>query len=114
MSTYTVDAKELEGVILSFKARPDTSFLVFHHTLNSVYGVDLNATDFNFLFDDVPTNDLIELYNDVPKRLLDYMIQHIKTESELVGTRSKTDQVEKLFKTTQLRYQMNTEKCMYF
>ena len=74
MATYTVDAKELEGIIICFKACPDTSFPVLHYTLNSVYGVDLYETDFHFLFDDVPTNDLIELYKDAPKRLLDYMI----------------------------------------
>ena len=99
MATLTVNAKELDGVILRFRAHPNTFFPVLHHTLNSVYGIDLYATDFHFLFKDVPTNGLTELYKDTPKRLLNYMITHIQTESRYVGTRSKIEQVAKLFKS---------------
>ena len=42
------------------------------------------------------------------------MITHIKTESGSIGTRSKTDQVEKLFKTIMMSYKMNNDKYMYF
>ena len=81
MATYTINAKVLEGVILRFQAQPDTSFPVLYHTLNSVYDADLYETDFHFIFDDVPTNDLTEFCKDAPKRLLNHMITHIKTES---------------------------------
>ena len=114
MATYTVAANELEGVILCFCSHHEASVPIIHHTLNVVYGVDLYATDFHFLFDDVPTNGQTELHKDAPKSLLDYIINHIKTESGLVGTRSKTNKVEELFKTTQLSYQMNSGTIMNF
>ena len=81
MAIYTVDAKELEGIILCFQAHPNTSFPILHHTLNSVYGVDLYETQFHFLCHNVPTNRLTELYKDAPKQLLNHMIIHIQTES---------------------------------
>ena len=114
MTTYTVAGNGLEGVIVQFQAHPSPSFPVLHHTLNSVYDVDLYENDFHFLFDDVPTNGQTELYKDTPKQLLDYMISQIKTESRSVGTRSKTDKVETLFKTMQLRYKMNNGQHVSF
>ena len=114
METYTVEAKELEGVISGFRPHHESSVPVIHHTFNAVYSVDLYETDFHFLFDDVPTNIQTELYKDVPKHLLDYMIDPIKTESESVGTRCKLDKIEKLFGNMQLSYQTSTGKIMNF
>ena len=105
-TTYTVAANDLEGVIIRFAPHPNTSFPFLHHTLNDVYGLDLHETDFHFLFDDVANNQQTELYKDAPKRLLEHMIDHIATESGSKGTRSKTDKVEKLFKTMKLSYKM--------
>ena len=114
MATYTINAKELEGVILCFRAHPNTTFPVLHHTLNSLYGVYLYETDFHFLFYDVPTNGLTKLYKDAPKRLLNHLITHIQKRSESIGTRSKTDQVEKLFKTIQLTCTTKNNKVIHF
>ena len=105
MTTYTVDKKALEGVIFRFQAQPDTSFPVLHHTLNSVYGVDLYETDFHFLFDDFTANGQTELYKNAPKQLLDYMIDHIKTKLG-ASTRGNTAQVQKLFEEMLLSYKM--------
>ena len=114
MTTYTIAVNDLEGVIIRFQAHPNPSFPFFRHTLNSIYCVDLYDTDFHFLFDVVPTNEHTELFKDAPKQLLDYMIGHIKTESGSVGTQSKTDKVETLFKTIQLSYKMQNNRVMIF
>ena len=113
MTTYTVAANNLEGVIVRFQVHPNPAFLFLHHTLNSVYGVDLYETDFYFLFDDVTTNGQTELHKDASKRLLDYMITHILTESGAT-TRGETEKVEKLFKTMLLSYKMSNGKHSYF
>ena len=78
-TTYTVAANNLEGVIIQFAPHPVTDFPFLHHTLNGVYGVDLYETDFHFPFSDITANGQKELYKDTPKRLLAYMINHIKT-----------------------------------
>ena len=99
MTTYTIAANDLEGVIVRFQPHCNPSSPFLHHTLNSVYGVDLFGSDFYFLFDDVPTNGQTELYKDTPHRLMDYMFGHIRAESGSIGTQTKTDKVETSFKT---------------
>ena len=84
-----------------------------HHTLNTVYDVDLYETDFHFIFNDVPKNGLTELYKDTPERLKAYMSTHIKTESGATS-RSETDKVEALFKLIQISYQLSTDKLVHF
>ena len=99
-TTYTVAANDLQEVIIRFAPHPITDFPFLHHTLNGVYGVDLYETDFHFLFSDIAANGLTELYKDAPKRLLAYMINHIKTVSAAAsgtGTRSNTAKVDELF-----------------
>ena len=64
MATYTVEAKELEGVIFCFRAHHEASIPVIHHTFNAVYGIDLYEIDSHFIFKDVATNRLTELYKD--------------------------------------------------
>ena len=66
-ATYTVAAIELEGVILHFQPHHETYVPVIHQTFHTVYGVDLYEIDFHFIFDDIPTNGLTELYNNAPK-----------------------------------------------
>ena len=114
MTTYTVAANNLEGVIVRFQVHPNPAFLFLHHTLNSVYGVDLYETDFYFLFDDVTTNGQTEFHKDAPKRLLDYMIGHIKKESGSVGTRSMTKKVDNFFKSMLMSYKTKNGKYVYF
>ena len=100
-TTYTVAANHLEGVIIRFAPHPVIDFPFLHHTLNGVYGVDLYETDFHFLSSDFATNGQTELYKDAPKRLLVYMINHIKTVSAAsvsgTGTRSNATKVDELF-----------------
>lgn len=114
MATYTVATKGLEGVILLIQPHYDASLPVLHHTFNAVYGVDLYETEFHFIFDDVPTNELTELYKNALKQLLDHMIIHIMTKSGSIGTGSKMDKVEKLFKTMQLSYKMHNGTYVFF
>ena len=103
MSTYTVAANDLEDVILRFQRHHEASVPVLHQTFNAVYGVDLYEDEFHFIFDDVPTNGQTELYKDASKRLKDYMITRIKTESKSVS-RSETEKVDDMFQTMQLCY----------
>ena len=109
MTTYNVAANDLEGVIVRFAPHPNPSFSFLHHTLNAVYGIDLYETDFYFLFHDVTANGQTELYKDAPKRLLDYMIAHIKTESA-ASTRAETEKVEKSFEIMLLSYKTKDKK----
>ena len=113
MATYTVAANDLEGVIIRFTPHPNTAFLFLHHTLNGVYGVDLYELDFHFLFDDFTANGQTELYKDAPKRLLDYLIDHIKTKSG-ASTRGNTAQVQKLFEEMLLSYKMKNGQVISF
>ena len=115
MATYTVNAKELQGVVLCFQYHHDTvKFPYIHRTLNTVYGLDLYETECEFIFHDDPTNGLTELYMDSPQRLLDHTITHIQTESGATSTRSETNKVDKLFKTMLLIYKKANEAYVYF
>ena len=112
-TTYTVAVNDLEGVIVLFAPYPNPAFSFLHHTLNSVYGVDLYETDFHFLFDDITTNQQTKLYKDAPQWLLDYMIDHIKVKSG-ASYRGNTAQVQALFENVLLSYRMKTNKIMHF
>ena len=113
MTTYTVAANDLEGVAIRFQAHPNPDFPYLYHTLNSVYSVDLYEIDFHFLFNDVTANGQTELYKDAPKRLLEYMIAHIKTESG-ASIRAEMEKIEKLFETMLLSYKMKHCNIMFF
>ena len=117
-TTYAVAANDLEGVIIQFDPHPVTDFLFLHHTLNGVYGVDLYDTDFHFLFSDIATNGQTELYRDAPKRLLAYMINHIKSVSAAAatgtGTRSNGAKVDELFGKMLFSYQTKANKTINF
>ena len=96
MTTHIGAANDLEGVIVQFAPHQNTAFLFLHHTLNDVYCQDLYEADFHFLFDDFATNGLPELHKNTPKLLLDYIIDHIKSESG-ASIRGKTAQVDDYF-----------------
>ena len=113
MATYTVDAIELEGVVLYFHVHHEASVPNIHHTFNAIYGIDLYATDFHFIFDNVTANGLKKLYKDASKRLLMHMVDHIKQESGAI-TRDKTKKVEALFGIIQINYKMNNGTIMNF
>ena len=98
-----MDGTELEGVILRFRAHHEASVPTIHHTFNAVYGIDLYDIDFHFIFDDVGTNGLKELYKDAPDCLLAHMIAHIKQESGAT-TRDETKKVDTLFGKMQISY----------
>ena len=103
IATYTVKAKELEGVILRFREHHEDSIPSIHHAFNAVYGVDLYETNFLFIFEDVATNGLMELHKDEPERVLGYMVAHIKSESGAT-LRTETEKVDTLFGNMQLSY----------
>ena len=113
MASYTVAAKELEGVILYFCPHHEAFVPVIRHTFNAVYGIDLYETDFHFIFKDVPKNGLTEWYKDAPERLLNYMITHIKSKSRAT-LRTGTEKVKASFGTMQLSYQMSNGKIVNF
>ena len=95
MTTYTVDATELQGVILCFQLHNEASLPRINHTFNAVYGIDLYDSDFHFTFDNVETNGLKELYKDTLDCLLVHMVHHIKQESGAT-IRHKTKKVDTL------------------
>ena len=103
----------LKGLILCFPPHHEVSVPTIHHTFNAVYGVNLYNTNFQFLFDDVETNGLKELYKDIPKRLLTHMTDCIKQVSGAL-LRTGTEKVETLFGNIQISYQMDTGKFMNF
>ena len=113
MTTHTVAANTLEGVIVRFAPHPDTSFPFLHHTLNGIYGLNLYDTECNFLFDDFATNGLTELYKNAPKLLLEHMIAHIKTESG-AATRGNTTKVDELFLTMLMSYKTKNGRIVNF
>ena len=115
-TTYTVAANDLEGVMIRFAPHPINDFPFLHHTLNGVYGVDLYENDFHFLLDDITTNGQTELHKDAPKRLLAYMIDHIKnvSGSSGAGTRGNTTKVDELFGTMLLSYRLKNGRAISF
>ena len=61
MTTYNVDAKLLEGIILKLKPHSQRELLLFCHTLNIAYGLSLYDVDINFILKDVCTNGLTKI-----------------------------------------------------
>ena len=113
MTTHTIAANDLEGIIIRFAPHPNPAFPFLHHTLNGVYGIDLYEADCHLVFDDFATNGLTELYKDAPKRLLDHMLNHIKTESG-ASTRGNTAQVDELFATMLWSYRLKSGRLVAF
>ena len=76
MTTYTLGAKELEGVIFHFRAHHEASIPVIYHTFNTVYSIDLYETNFHLIYKDIAKNGLTELYKNEPDCLLLYGRPH--------------------------------------
>ena len=111
MTTYNIDAKLFGGILLRFRAHNQRELSAFHHTLDATYGLDLDDSNVNFIFENVTTNDLTKILKDAPKLSRIYMTDHIKQKSDTT-TRLTMLKVDNLFDGTTLSYKIkNGDIC---
>ena len=111
MKTYNVNVTQLEGILLWFQVHKQASFPRFHQTLNDAYGLDLYNSNFEFIFDDVKTNELTEILKDALTMLRSYLTDHIKQELGST-TRDTAKKVDTLFDNMELSYDKSWRHCL--